>query len=188
MLNFVFLDSSRPDIAHLLVAMLQARQAVERRSWYPQESTGEDRWADVLADPRTRKRDHRVDSEVKQTACRLSDEPHATILVACSKCDWRAAYERMELMASYGAESTAKPAQPTLGLATNGTIAGRATSSRLTAEVKPSARFGTPSTEISSCVPQFGFIAINFPPPRAPRSAPPSSGRGTGCKSAPPLA
>ena len=104
MLNFVFLDSSRPDIAHLLVAMLQARQAVERRSWYPQESTGEDRWADVLADPRTRKRDHRVDSEVKQTACRLSDEPHATILVACSKCDWRAAYERMELMASYGAD------------------------------------------------------------------------------------
>jgi hypothetical protein len=70
--NFVFLDSSRPDIAHLLIAMLQARQAVERRSWsHPQESTGEDWWADVLADPRARKRDHRVDRAVKQTACRL---------------------------------------------------------------------------------------------------------------------
>jgi hypothetical protein len=73
--NFVFLDISRPDIAHLLVAMLQARQAVERRSWsHPQESTGEDWWADVLADPRARKRDRRVDKAVKHAAYRLSDD------------------------------------------------------------------------------------------------------------------
>jgi hypothetical protein len=49
--NFVLLDTSRPDIAHLLIAMLRARQAVERRSWsHPQAATGEDWWADVLAD------------------------------------------------------------------------------------------------------------------------------------------
>jgi hypothetical protein len=58
--NFVLLDTSRPDIAHLLVAMLQAREAVDRRSWsHPQEWTGEDWWADVLADPRARKRNRR---------------------------------------------------------------------------------------------------------------------------------
>jgi hypothetical protein len=40
--NFVLLDSSRPDIANLVIAMLQARDAVERRSWsHPQEPTGE---------------------------------------------------------------------------------------------------------------------------------------------------
>ena len=54
--NFVLLDTGRPDMAHLLIAMLQARQAVERRSWsHPQEPISEDWWADVLADPRARK-------------------------------------------------------------------------------------------------------------------------------------
>ena len=41
-LNFVLLDVSRPEIANLVVAMLQARDAVGRRSWsHPQEPTGE---------------------------------------------------------------------------------------------------------------------------------------------------
>ena len=103
--NFVLLDTSRPDIAHLLVAMLQAREAVDRRSWsHPQESTGEEWWADVLADPRARTRKRRVDMAVKQTTYRLSDEQQATILVECSKCDWKAAYRRDELIASHGAE------------------------------------------------------------------------------------
>jgi len=31
--NFVLLDSTWPDIANLVVAMLQARDAVKRRSW-----------------------------------------------------------------------------------------------------------------------------------------------------------
>jgi hypothetical protein len=35
---------------------------------------------------------------------RLGDEPRATILVACSKCDWRAAFDRDELIASHGAD------------------------------------------------------------------------------------
>jgi hypothetical protein len=102
--NFTLLDLSRPDIASLLAAMLQARAAVERRSWlHPQEPTGEEWWADVLADPRARKRDRRVDMGLKQTAYRLSGGPHAMILVACSKCDWKAAFERKELIANYGA-------------------------------------------------------------------------------------
>jgi hypothetical protein len=41
--NFLLLDTSRPDIAHLLVAMLQAPQAVSRRSWsHLQQVAGED--------------------------------------------------------------------------------------------------------------------------------------------------
>jgi hypothetical protein len=85
--------------------MLQAREAVDRRSWsHPQESTGEDWWADVLADPRARKRKRRGELAVKQAAYRLSDEQRATILVECAKCDWKAAYGRDELIASHGAE------------------------------------------------------------------------------------
>jgi len=50
--NFVLLDAALPDVARLVVAMLQARDAVDRRSWlHPQEPTGEEWWADVLADP-----------------------------------------------------------------------------------------------------------------------------------------
>ena len=102
--NFVLLDSTWPDIANLVVAMLQARDAVKRRSWsHPQEPTGEEWWADVLADPRTRKREQRTDLVVKQAFYRLADEKRETILVACSKCAWRAAFSRDELIASYGA-------------------------------------------------------------------------------------
>src|SRR5260370_31673391 len=55
--NFILLDSTRPDIANLVAAMVQARDAVKRRSWsHPQEPTGEEWWADVLADPRSQTR------------------------------------------------------------------------------------------------------------------------------------
>jgi hypothetical protein len=102
--NFVLLDSTRPDIANLLVAMLQARDAVGRRSWsHPQEPTGEEWWADVLADPRARKRERRTDLAVKQAYYRLADEKREIILVACSKCDWRATFARDELIAAHGA-------------------------------------------------------------------------------------
>ena len=54
--NFILLDASLPDVAKLVTAMVQARDAVERRSWtHPEEPTGEEWWADVLADPRARK-------------------------------------------------------------------------------------------------------------------------------------
>src|SRR5262249_44967992 len=103
--NFVLLDSARPDIANLVIAMLQACDAVGRRSWsHPQEPTGEEWWADVLADPRARKRERRTDLAVKQAFYRLADEKREIILVACSKCDWRAAFSRDELIASYGAD------------------------------------------------------------------------------------
>jgi hypothetical protein len=103
--NFVLLDSTRSDIAKLVVAMLQACDAVSRRSWsHPQEPTGEEWWADVLADPRARKRKQRTDLAVKQVFYRLADEKREIILVACSKCDWRAAFSRDHLIASHGAD------------------------------------------------------------------------------------
>jgi hypothetical protein len=84
--------------------MLRARDAVDRRSWsHPQEPTSDEWWADVLADPRARKRERRTDLAVKQAFYRLADEKRDTILVACSKCDWRAALSREELIASHGA-------------------------------------------------------------------------------------
>ena len=103
--NFALLDMSRPAVARLVAAMVQARDAVERRSWsHPQEPTSDEWWADVLADPRARKRERRTDLAVKQAFYRLADEKRETILVACSKCDWRAAFARDELIASHGAD------------------------------------------------------------------------------------
>jgi hypothetical protein len=103
--NFTLLDSSMPEIGRLISAMLQARDAVERRSWsHPQEPTSEDWWADVLADPRGRKRERRTDLAVKRAFYRLADEKREIILVACSKCDWRAAFSRDDLIASHGAD------------------------------------------------------------------------------------
>jgi len=96
---------SHPEVASLVAAMLQARDAVERRSWsHQQEPTGEAWWADVLADPRARTREGRTDLAVKQAFYRLADEKREIILVACSKCDWRAAFARDELIASHGAD------------------------------------------------------------------------------------
>jgi hypothetical protein len=92
-LNFALLDANRPEVARLIAAMLQARDAVEHRSWsHPQELTGEEWRADVLADPRARNRERRTDLAVKRAYYRLADEKREIILVACSKCDWRAAF------------------------------------------------------------------------------------------------
>ena len=103
--NFALLDAGRPEVARLVAAMLQARDAVARRSWsHPQAPTTEEWWADVLADPRARKRKRRTDLAVKQAFYRLADEKRDTILVACSKCDWRAAFSRDDLIASHGAD------------------------------------------------------------------------------------
>jgi hypothetical protein len=88
--NFVLLDATLPDVARLLIAMVQARDAVERRVWsHPQEPTTEDWWADVLADPRARTPRRRGSAvAVERTFYRLADEPREVILVACSKCEW----------------------------------------------------------------------------------------------------
>jgi hypothetical protein len=99
--NFTALDMSLPEVATLVSAMVQARDAVSRRSWsHPQEPMGEDWWADVLADPRARTPKRRSDYRAKQAFYRLADEPRDTILVACSKCDWKAAFRREELVAA----------------------------------------------------------------------------------------
>jgi hypothetical protein len=135
--NFVLVDVSRPEIANLVVAMPQARDAVGRRSWsHPQEPTGEEWWADVFADPRARKRERHTDLAVKQAFYRLADEKCEIILVACSKCDWRAAFARDELIAAHGADY-AMPnlldhlaAPSAAGSALNGIAAGCTTSSR----------------------------------------------------------
>ena len=103
--NFILLDAAFPDVARLVTAMMQARAAVDCGSWSrPQEPITEEWWADVLADPRARKREQRTDLAVKQAFYRLADEPRETILVACSKCDWRAAFSRDERIAAYGAD------------------------------------------------------------------------------------
>ena len=90
----------------MIAAMVQARDAVGRRSWsHPQEPTTEDWWADVLADPRLRRPTTRFrDLADRRPFYRLSDEARATILVACSKCEWRGAFQRDELIAAHGAD------------------------------------------------------------------------------------
>ena len=103
--NFVLLDAALPDVAWLVTAMVQARDAAEHRTWsHPQEPIGEEWWADVLADPRARKRERRTDVTVKQAFYRLADEKREIILVACSKCEWRAAFSRDDLIATHGAD------------------------------------------------------------------------------------
>ena len=105
MTDFARLDSSRPEISRLVIAMLQAREALALQSWsHPLESTGEDWWADVLADPRARRIARGAPGRGAITIYRLRDEQRATILVSCSKCDWRAAYSRDELIAGHGAD------------------------------------------------------------------------------------
>ena len=103
--NFVLLGAPRSDVARLVAAIVQARDAVGRRSWsHPQEPITDAWWADVLADPRARKREQRTDLAVKQAFYRLADEKREIILVACSKCDWRAAFSCDDLIASHGAD------------------------------------------------------------------------------------
>jgi hypothetical protein len=57
----------------------------------------------VLADPRARTPKRRSDYTAKQAFYRLADELRDTILVACNKCDWKAAFRRDELIAAHGA-------------------------------------------------------------------------------------
>jgi hypothetical protein len=110
--NFTRLDPGRPEIAILMDAMLLAREVVASRSWSTsQEPTTEHWWADVLADPRARiRRQPRglYGRDSKRTArkshYRLADEPSPLIEVSCSKCEWKGAFSRAELLAMYGAE------------------------------------------------------------------------------------
>ena len=110
--NFTRLDPGRLEIAILVDAMLRAREVVASRSWSTsQEPTTEHWWADVLADPRARIRQQPLGlygRDSKRTAqkshYRLADEPSPVIEVACSKCEWKAALSRAELLTMHGAE------------------------------------------------------------------------------------
>jgi hypothetical protein len=103
--NFRRLDADRPEVSRLLVAMLEAGDALTRQSWsHPLEHTGEEWWADVLADPRARRVARVAPSRGAITIYRLRDEPNASILIACIKCDWKAAFGRDELIAQHGAD------------------------------------------------------------------------------------
>jgi hypothetical protein len=103
--NFARLDADRAEVSRLMTAMLQAREALALQSWsHPLEYTGEEWWADVLADPRARRQIRGGHSRGALNIYRLRDEPSAIILVACTKCDWKAAYSREELIALHGAD------------------------------------------------------------------------------------
>jgi hypothetical protein len=103
--NFTLLDSALPDVSRLVAAMVQACDAVDSRSWsHPQEPTTEEWGADVLADPRARTRIRRRSEQmIDRTFYMLADEPREVILVACSKCKWKAACQPAELIAAHGA-------------------------------------------------------------------------------------
>ena len=58
----------------------------------------------MLADPRARRQTRGSHSRGALNIYRLRDEPREIILVACTKCDWKAAYSRDELIALHGAD------------------------------------------------------------------------------------
>ena len=67
MSNFTLLNLSLPEVATLVAAMVQAREAVESRIWsHPQEPVTEQWWADVLANPRARTPKRRSEYTAKQ--------------------------------------------------------------------------------------------------------------------------
>jgi hypothetical protein len=108
--NFTRLDPGRPGVAILIEAMLRAREVAASRSWSTShEPISEAWWADVLADPRTRRRrqPHGYSPAMRMAQrafYQLADDPRPIIEVVCSKCDWKAAFRRVDLVASYGRE------------------------------------------------------------------------------------
>ena len=65
---------------------------------------GEEWWVDVLADPRARRHTRVSQSRSALTIYRLRDKRSAIILIACTRCDWKAAYSRDELTALHDAD------------------------------------------------------------------------------------
>src|SRR5262249_24275338 len=144
--NFVRLNSTQTDIANLVVAMLQARDAVERRSWsHPQEATGEAWWADVLADPRARERKRRTDVAVKQAF--YMGSPMRSTTLSSSRAASASGGLRFRATTSWPPMvrtircpicSTVSRHRTVRGSARRGTAAGCITSSRSRAAKRPS--------------------------------------------------
>jgi hypothetical protein len=110
--SFRRLRTCRPEIPILVNAMLRVREIIASRSWSTsQEPTSECWWADVLADPRTHSR-----TQPRASYGRLGSAERAyygrdatDFQVACTKCDWKAAFARAELIAIHGAHHLASP-------------------------------------------------------------------------------
>jgi hypothetical protein len=84
--NFARLNISHPEVARLVTAMLQARQAVVQRSWsHPQEDSSDDWWTDVLSDPLAHRQTRGSHSRGALNIYRLRDQPREIILVACTQ-------------------------------------------------------------------------------------------------------
>jgi hypothetical protein len=84
--NFARLDTDRPE--PVASAGLYQRGVVGRRA----------------CRSRARRQTRDGHSRGALNIYRLRDEPRAIILVACTKCDWKAAYSRDELIALHGAD------------------------------------------------------------------------------------
>src|SRR5262245_41745657 len=92
--NFVVLDGSLPGASGSREPFVVASAGADDRGMV----------VDMLAYPRAQTRKRRGSEQaVSRTFYRLADEPKDTILVACSKCDWKAAFRRDELLARHGA-------------------------------------------------------------------------------------
>ena len=58
----------------------------------------------MLADPRARLQPGRMQNRGALTIYRLRDVQQPISLVACSKCNWRVAFSRDELIVAHGAD------------------------------------------------------------------------------------
>ena len=111
--NFARLDGDRPEITRLMTAMSQAREAIERPVMVASARTDRRGMVGRRArrSARAKAETHRAsDLPLRRAFYRLADEPREIILVACSKCDWKAAFRRADLVARHGADY----AMPTL--------------------------------------------------------------------------
>jgi hypothetical protein len=110
--NFIRLHPGLPEVAVLVTAMLQAREAAKQRPWsLPHELTTEYWWADALTDPRARRRTQARGfyagagkPQAQREHYTLADEHRTTISVACRKCPWSATFSRADLVATHGAD------------------------------------------------------------------------------------
>jgi hypothetical protein len=82
----------------------KGRVSLRARAAGPGSCAASARYRRRLADPRARRQERRRDLAVRPAFYRLADDPRETILVACSKCEWKAAFLRDDLIASHGAD------------------------------------------------------------------------------------
>ena len=95
--NFARLDGDRPEVSRLMTAMLQAREALAaghgliRKNMLPRNGGPT---CSRTPCPATNARQPQPWCSKYLPA---RDEPREIILVACTKCDWKAAFRRADL-------------------------------------------------------------------------------------------